>query len=55
MTRTLALSLLRPRSKAEPVRLAPVRIDCRDGKCGRCHSCRQIHSVPVALQKGGAR
>lgn len=59
MNRTQALQLLssksaKRRDEATMV-LAPVRVDCRGGKCGRCHSCRNAKSVPVALQEGGER
>jgi hypothetical protein len=55
MTRTLALESLRRRARILPVKFEPVRLDCRSGKCGKCHSCTGANNVPVALQKGGAR
>lgn len=42
------------RSGAFPESSLPVLIiECRSGKCGRCHKCKPQDSIPVAFQPRG--
>ena len=48
--RTHGLQVLAIRTQASAPVPAPIRMDCKDGKCGQCHSCRNTKRVPVMIR-----